>query len=100
MKLARHLPTVALLRPKSEAMAELVFPSALASTIRARLQSDAGSERLRAKDCSGAASDGASSKGGLGRQFRIVQSPEKDSANASIIYADYFRDRTLGSRRA
>jgi hypothetical protein len=71
----RHLPTVALVKSKRSAIKLLGSPSALLRTMRARLLKDAGSERLRAKDCSCERSSSDNTKSTFGLPVLIAVSP-------------------------
>src|SRR3990167_3630088 len=77
MNRVRHLPTVALLRPKRAAIELLTSPSALLRTRRARALSDAGSERLRANEESCARSSCVITNSLFGLPLFIAVSPCK-----------------------
>lgn len=77
MKRVRHLPTVALVRPRRAAIELLVSPSALLRTMRTRTLSAAGRDRLRANDVSCVRSSSVISNVAFGLPLLIAVSPSR-----------------------
>src|SRR5271169_379753 len=93
----RHLPTVCSVAGRCCAMAVLLIPSAAHKTIRARMARAWAVFRRRLHEISCLRCPSASDSGAIGRPLGIGVPPTLSDALPFLIYANYFRDRTLGA---